>query len=175
MSGVDISDQYMAFHVSLRKSMKWSRKLFFHLLNMVILNSFLLNKKFGRKKMNKHDFIEHVAHHLLDTGLETVTVHPKKTFQNFQTSILARTCERHFPKKIPMRNGKTQALRCKACNVTNSQLSKMGYQAQRLPRKTTVYWCEECEAPLCVTPCFEMFHTYSDYKKKALLTRFPNL
>ena len=25
MSGVDISDQYMAFHVSLRKSMKWSR------------------------------------------------------------------------------------------------------------------------------------------------------
>ena len=31
MSGVDISDQYMAFHVNLHKSMKWSRKLFFHL------------------------------------------------------------------------------------------------------------------------------------------------
>ena len=28
MSGVDISDQYMAFHVNLHKSMKWSRKLF---------------------------------------------------------------------------------------------------------------------------------------------------
>ena len=48
MSGVDISDQDMSFHVSLRKSMKWSRKLFFHLFNMVILNSYLLNKKFGR-------------------------------------------------------------------------------------------------------------------------------
>ena len=50
MSGVDISDQYMA----------------------------LLNKKFGRKKMNKHDFIEHVAHHLLDTGLETDGTPKKK-------------------------------------------------------------------------------------------------
>ena len=48
MSGVDISDQYMSFHVALRKSMKWSRKLFFHLFNMVILNSYLLNKKFGK-------------------------------------------------------------------------------------------------------------------------------
>ena len=39
MSGVDISDQYMAYHVALRKSMKWSRKLLFHLFNMIILNS----------------------------------------------------------------------------------------------------------------------------------------
>ena len=28
MSGVDISNQYMAFHVNLHKSMKWSQKLF---------------------------------------------------------------------------------------------------------------------------------------------------
>ena len=175
MSGVDISDQYMAFHVSLRKSMKWSRKLFFHLLNMLILNSYLLNKKFGKKKMNKNDFIEHLANHLLETGSETVTLHPKKTFQNLQTSILPRICERHFPKRLSNKNGKTQALLCKACNFTSTQLSKMGYPPQRLPRKTTVYWCEECESPLCVTPCFELFHTYSDFRKKSLITRFPNM
>ena len=49
MSGVDISDQYLSHHVALRKSMKWSRKLFFHLFNMIILNSYILNKKFGEK------------------------------------------------------------------------------------------------------------------------------
>ena len=32
MSGIDISDQYMSFHVALRKSMKWSRKLFLPLV-----------------------------------------------------------------------------------------------------------------------------------------------
>ena len=165
----------MAYHVSLCKSMKWSRKLFFHLLNMVILNSYLLNKKFGKKKLNKHDFIEHLANHLLETGSETVTVHPKKSFQNFQTSALPRICEQHFPKRLSNKNGKTQPLLCKACNFTSTQLSKTGYPPQRLPRKTTVYWCKECESPLCITPCFELFHTYSDFRKKSLITRFPNM
>ena len=55
MAGVDISDQYMSFHVALRKSIKLSRKLFFYFLNMVILNAYLLNKKSGKKKMLKHD------------------------------------------------------------------------------------------------------------------------
>ena len=46
MSGVDISDQYMSFHVALRKSMKWSTKLFFHIFNMIILNAYLLTGKY---------------------------------------------------------------------------------------------------------------------------------
>ena len=172
MSGVDISDQYMSFHVALRKSMKWSRKLFFHLLNMIVLNSFLLNKKFGRKKMNKHDYIEHLADYLVNTGVETVSVHPKRTLQ---TSTLSRLSDRHFPKHLPLRNGKTKALLCKACNFTSVQLSKLGYPPQPVPRKTTVYWCEECEAPLCVTPCFELFHTHSNFRHQALLARIPNI
>ena len=50
MSGVDISDQYMSYHVALRKSMKWSWKLFFHLFNMVVLNSYLLQQEIWEKK-----------------------------------------------------------------------------------------------------------------------------
>ena len=67
MSGVDISDQYMSFHVALRKSMKWSRKLFFHIFNMIILNAYLLTGKYG-KKMTKQDFIEYIANYLIETG-----------------------------------------------------------------------------------------------------------
>ena len=53
MSGVDISDQYLSHHVAMRKSMKWSQKLFFHLFNMIILNSYILNKKLGGKCRSK--------------------------------------------------------------------------------------------------------------------------
>ena len=52
MAGVDISDQYMSFHVALCKSMKWSQKLIFHFLNMVILNAYLLNKKLRESKVS---------------------------------------------------------------------------------------------------------------------------
>ena len=73
MAGVDISDQYMSFHVALRKSMKWSPKLFFHFLNMVILNAYLLSKKFGKKKMSKHDYIEYIANYLVEISVEGAT------------------------------------------------------------------------------------------------------
>ena len=159
MSGVDLSDQYMSFHVALRKSMKWSRKLFFHLFNMVILNSYLLNKKFGKRKLSKHDYIEYIANYLVDTGTETLTCVPRRTFN---PSNLERLTERHFPKHIPLRNGKLQGIVCRACNFTRSQITTMGFAAQNLPRKTTIYWCEECETPLCITLCFELYHTVSD-------------
>ena len=35
MSGIDLSDQYMVFYISVQKSMKWWRKVFFHILNMI--------------------------------------------------------------------------------------------------------------------------------------------
>ena len=79
MSGVDISDQYMAYHVALRKSMKWSRKLFFHLFNMIILNSYLLNQKFG-KRMGKQDFIEYIATYLVETSIQHVSLPGRSTF-----------------------------------------------------------------------------------------------
>ena len=129
-------------------------------------------RKFGKKKMNKDDYIEHIANYLVDIGLPTITVPPKKSFH---TSSASRLIERHFPKHLPKKKGKIQALLCKACNFTTLQLCKMGYPPERLPRKTSVYWCEECESPLCITPCFELFHTYSDFRQKSLLVRCPNI
>ena len=176
MSGVDISDQYMSFHVALRKSMKWSCKLFFHLFNMVIhtsymLYSYLLNKKFGKRKLCKHDYIEYIANYLVETGAPTLTCVPHRTFN---PSFVERLTERHFPKRIPLRNGKLQGILCRACNFTRSQIVALGHVPQNLPHKTTIYWCEECETPLCITPCFEIYHTTTDCHRMSLLHRFPN-
>ena len=171
MAGVDISDQYMSFHVALRKSMKWSRKLFFHFLNMVILNAYLLNKKFGKKKMSKHDYIEYIANYLVEISVEGTTCIPKRIFN---PSSQMRLTERHFPKKIPIRNGKVNGILCRACNFTHAQLIKFGHSGETLHCKTTIYWCEECETPLCITPCFEIFHTVSDFRRTTLLHRIGN-
>ena len=95
MSGVDISDQYLSHHVALRKSMKWSQKLFFHLFNMIILNSYILNKKFG-KTMQKQDFIEHIASYLVETSFLGVTCLPQRTIASNPSP--SRLVEQHFPK-----------------------------------------------------------------------------
>ena len=167
MSGVDISDQYMSFHVALRKSMKWSRKLFFHIFNMIILNAYLLTGKYG-KKMTKQDFIEYIANYLIETGAPEATCMPQKA--TFYPPSNIRLNERHFPKKIHKKHG----LLCRACNFTSSQLAKMGMPSIHLKRKTTSYYCKDCNVPLCVTPCFEMYHTLQDYKQATLQFRLPN-
>ena len=79
MSGVDLSDQYMAFHMSLRKSMKWWRKVFFHILNMILLNAYILNNKYGKQKLSHDEYMEYIAEYLLDKGIEGSTCIPQKT------------------------------------------------------------------------------------------------
>ena len=34
--------------------------------------------------------------------------------------------------------------------------------------KRTSFWCEDCEKALCITPCFQIYHTEIDYKSHAL-------
>ena len=175
MSGVDISNQYMAFHVNLHKSMKWSRKLFFHLFNMLLLNAFILNKKYGKTKLSKDDFLEHIANYLLESGTEGATCLPKCS--TLIPTQYSRLTERHFIQNYTKNDGsKVHPVQCVGCNFTKAQMAKYGMHTNdKLPRKTTMYWCQECSAPLCIAPCFEIFHTEADYRKALLEYRLKKL
>lgn len=157
MSGVDISDQYLSHHVALRKSMKWSRKLFFHIFNMIILNSYLLNNKYS-KRMDKQDYIEHIASYLVDSSVNHATSLPQRI--SYPSVSNDRLLGKHFPEKNPSKHGQM----CRACNFTPAQLSQMGVTGIELKRKTTSFMCKQCQIPLCVTPCFEIYHTFTDYR-----------
>ena len=163
MSGVDLSDQYMAFHMSLRKSYKWWRKLFFHMCNMLLLNSYILNKKYGSSKMSHEEYMEYIAKYLIETSIEGCTCIPSRAVRpNIQSTCLI---EKHFIRKIPRdptKKSKPNPI-CKGCNFTRNEMARRGFEPRDLPRKTTTYWCSECEVPLCVTPCFEVYHTSDDY------------
>ena len=99
MSDVDLSDQYMAFHMSLRKSMKWWKKLFFQILNMILLNAYILNKKYGNK-LSHDDYMHHM-----------------------------RLLEKHYTCKIPqnpMHKTPPNPI-CKGCNFSKNEIAKMGF------------------------------------------------
>ena len=125
MSGVDISDQYMEFHVNLHESMKWSWKLFLHLFNMLFFNAFILNKKFGKKKLSKDDFLEHIANYFLKSGSEGAMCLPKcSTFIHTQCSCLT---EHHFIQNYTKDNGsKVHSVQCAGSKFTKAQRAKYG-------------------------------------------------
>ena len=65
MSGVDLTDQFLQYYSFLHKSVKGSKKFFVYCLNMVILNTHILHKKYSdSKKMHWQFRIELVKHML---------------------------------------------------------------------------------------------------------------
>lgn len=176
MSGVDLSDQYLASYSFLKKSFKWWRKLLVHLFNMLLLNAYILNKKYGSKKMTHAQFREYIAEYLLCEALPNISRHPPK--QRVQKDLRTRLVARHFPSKIPATvtcKRKTPSRTCVACNFTPKNTTDAGYGRMKIVRKSTCYWCKECEQPLCLETCFEMYHTEKNYRRILLDLRISEL
>ena len=65
-TGVDRSDQMLSLYSFERKTIKWWKKLFFHLLmNLVVVNAHILHNKTMKKNMLLEIFYEKVAEGLL--------------------------------------------------------------------------------------------------------------
>ena len=60
-----MSDQLLTYYSFLHKTGKWWRKLWVHILNMLVLNAYILNKKFGSKKLSHSDYCEYIAEYLI--------------------------------------------------------------------------------------------------------------
>ena len=170
MDSIDHSDYMLSTYETL-KSIKWYRKLMLHLINMVVLNAFILNKKYGTQKMSHSSYREFLANYLITTSLENATCLRKKPptlIDNTETRLNSK----HFTKKFePLLNSKRKvpAHRSKVCNFTHEQLAHYGYENLTRPIKYSLYGCTICtNVTLCLTPCFEVFHSEVNYRKKGL-------
>ena len=66
--GCDTSDQLISYYSFLQKSVKWWEKLFIHLLNMLLLNTHILNSKYGFKKLDHHGYMKYMVSYLITEG-----------------------------------------------------------------------------------------------------------
>lgn len=143
MGYVDKSDRMANSYGIARKSWKWTKKLFFHLLDMTILNAHLLHISIGGKMTHKK-FRETLVRDLIfqsheanvrSSGLSS----GRPSAAAGQLSRLEVKYSKHWPAK-----GNTR--RCRVCSV--------GQKTKR-----TLYYCEKCNVGLCVVDCFAKWHT----------------
>ena len=112
--------------------------------------------------MSHHDFRYSLAESLLLSAVNAVR--PAKRGRK-TSNCCSRLAGRHFPVQIPGKAGSKRKVPlpdCKACNPPKRK--RKGYS-----RKQTSYMCQQCDIPICITPCFQVYHTVTDYKC-ALLT-----
>ena len=143
MGSVDWQDQLLEPYSAARKSMKWYKKLSFHLLQLAMLNSHILYQKTGGKKtflQFEHDVIAEFL--MSDTEphagkLESVT----------------RLTERHFPSVLEPTPTWTKLQ--SRCRVSSKQ-------GRRKDVKTV---CAQCPTKpgLCAVPCFGLWHSKLRY------------
>ena len=143
MGFVDKSDRMVNSYGISRRTWKWTKKLFFHLTDMTILNAFLIHKSSGGKMTHK-SFREVLVRDLIILSHEeNVTAsgvsRGRPSPFGIQLSRLEVKHSQHWPSKGKQR-------RCRVCSLKKQT-------------RTTLYFCNKCDVGLCVVNCFEKWHT----------------
>ena len=104
-------------------------------------------------------------HAMLLGGLSVNLNHLKIGRNHTAEHNAQRLNERHFITNIPGGEGKKKKRPTRSCFVC-SKLPSLNCKLKR-----TSFWCEDCGKPLCITPCFKIYHTEIDFKLHALKFR----
>lgn len=158
MSGVDRLDQLVSYYSCPRKTVRWYKKIIFHLLDVTLFNAYILFKK-KIKNIRMIEFREKIIRGLLEIpenekngkvffeASKSIAVHDNRRAQ----VRLDNNITPHFPEKIPLPSEnyrrKNYFLNCKEC-------------LKKDKRTQVSYRCKGCEEkpPLCPT-CFESYHS----------------
>lgn len=165
MGGVDVGDQLLVYYALGRKTLKWWRHVFWRLIELGIVNAYLLyrevilcNSLTERKKGSHKRFRIALCHALVTPFLEdkaqpdALIVRPRGGRPS--TRGIERLHGKHFGKKTTKRN------RCVCCSMRPRRDGTYG-------NKRPFWGCPTCEVNLCKSPCFQIYHTRYDYWKYA--------
>jgi hypothetical protein len=157
MGGVDRTDQMVANSKIQVRSMKWWKKVFFHLLSLTVLNAYLKYKSTVRNPMPCRVFRRVLVTQLVQRSEQGLpqTLLPGRP----KSEQLERLTGRHFPKKVEGNRGRT----CAVCNPAMRDILDAVGQKRKRPGHESRYMCGQCNVVLCVVPCFELYHTKQDY------------
>jgi len=142
----DNADRMANSYTASRRTWKWTKKIFFHLLDLAIVNSYILLSSCGGKKISCRDF-----RRTLITEMLARSGHEPRPFMPVgrpaPASNIGRLNTRHN-KHWPGRNPKQR--RCRV------------YSARGVTR-TVVFKCVKCDVALCVDRSwFEDYQTKND-------------
>lgn len=145
MRGIDVGDQIMSkFHV-MRRYSKAYKKIFFYIVDMMLLNSYLVYKlATGKKDRTFHVFKQKLAEELLQLHFKEGVVNRRSVTLG---ELPSRLSGRHFPVKLEpsAAKGAKHAKRCVAC-------------LQKKKRRESTWKCDTCNVPLCLEH-FKPYHT----------------
>ncbi|KAL3218436.1 hypothetical protein MRX96_005942 [Rhipicephalus microplus] len=151
MGGVDRADQLLAFYRNDLKTKKWYKRVVFHLLDLAVVNSWLLYRAPKGSSMQLAHYKLQITLGLMKAEQATEDAKEQREFGSTRLSNRASDIPgavryegvNHMPVKISQPN----AQRCKMLECKRKTRMQC--------KKCQVYLCIEIDGP---TNCFERFH-----------------
>ena len=145
MGAVDRSDSMISFVKSIRKTMWWYKKVFFHIVDLCMLNAYYTYKETTGKQVSLGSFQLEVIRQLISKHCR----HTPKVRQ------LKRTHD-NVPFRMSGKNGHFLT-ECDKLFITKRRLCVICLASKK--RKNSAFACETCKVALCPRTCFKTYHT----------------
>ena len=166
MNGVDRNDQLMSYFPLERRSSKWTTKLFMHMYTLSIIQSAIVYNKLQiinqKKQLPLPIFIKLLGKELMNAYVDSRPAHrpaPKAVQKPSLIRLVDKTKPFHCLAPLPKTTSSKPRRECKVCR----DRLPTPIPGKKKHAKETYHWCEVCEIPLCISPCFKIFHTKRDY------------
>ncbi|XP_069174934.1 piggyBac transposable element-derived protein 4-like [Procambarus clarkii] len=158
---VDKCDMMVGAVECVRKTVKWTKWMILHLLDVTMLNSYKIYLVKTGRKPYFHSFSFQVVKQLLgkfgnDTpGIQRPIRDPILNHAPASRLAYRKAFLIHQIKKLPPTGSRAAGqCRCVVCSSTKLRPQK---------RKLVLTWCEACAVPLCHIDCFAQYHSLQDY------------
>lgn len=165
MGAVDRCDQMVVNGCFDRRTLKWWKKVFFHVIGLAVVNAYLLYKKQTQNAVQQRVFRRELVMQMIE--MSEISGTAPRGRKRASGEILQRLNARHFIGHLPPTGKRDHAKRkCVVCGPGELELFKSANPGVPVPKRTgreTSFQCKQCLVALCVEPCFELFHTKSEY------------
>ncbi|XP_046980692.1 piggyBac transposable element-derived protein 4-like [Schistocerca americana] len=151
MSGTDRQDQMLSYYLCERKTIRWPKKLFFHVVDMLMFNAHYLYNKYSGHNMTLYDYRIQIIKGLLPP-------------MDVTKGVRNKCKDTHVVQKRDATEGTKQVMRkrCKTCAASPCKYSYIGcseYDVSVQYRMWTFLWFAIKTSPLHLE---NLFHHIAD-------------
>lgn len=158
MGGVDLFDQKAENYGILLRSHRWYVKIFFHLLEISLINSYIIYTKVCEKSRvtpKSHlQFRKEVARGLLQPMRERLQINATKT--KIGASSKKRNADQPIISQSPCKLEERPIPPNYKTNRTECEEHSSGWLQKNNRVSQTIYWCVTCKVALCRLICFDI-------------------